>query len=177
MSDDTVRTAAVEVCPDCGGSGVLENPQWAAWWQLQEATERAWTATHPGEVWEKSPECALLEEHCPADDVAAEEPCPSCEGDGDADHLPGLIKRLRDEFTNADPGGIAALAAHRLDRADPAPLEQLYSQLGTIGGIVFHAQQIVRAELDRADAIRHITQYGLPRTDDDPPAEVVMETP
>jgi hypothetical protein len=71
-------------CPRCGGDGVIQEPQWAAWWADEMGLREAWKLAHPGGDWHSSPEHAEHETVMPETD-AEQIDCPQCRG---AAHLP-----------------------------------------------------------------------------------------
>lgn len=143
-------------CPDCGGCGVVENPQWAAWWKRHNTAEQAWRAAHPGQYWEDSAEYAALDADVPDDGVPAEDPCPTCEGHGDDDRLAGAALALHDAVGSVDdPAGLlAAVQRWRNNGFRPADGEALRQHVARIAALAATASRVVQAQIDHASAQR-----------------------
>lgn len=143
-----------DVCTDCAGSGTIEHPAWAAWWRTHDKARAAWEHAHPGHLWLDSTRYAELDAQCPGDDVPEERRCPTCEGDGDGDHVIDLAAMIHDELS-ADPSPTDALVTYIRSQR----LEDLRDKFTTIATIAARAAHIVTERLaltaDTAAAQHH----------------------
>lgn len=70
-----------EPCGPCQGVGIVEEPEWAAWWKRYKTARDAWEAAHPHGRWYDSPEEKALDDVRPRT-PAEEIDCPACHGTG-----------------------------------------------------------------------------------------------
>lgn len=149
------QQAAVNQCLDCGGSGTVENPLGALWWKRHDDAERAWKTVHPEERWAASADYAELDAHSPGAGTPAEEPCPSCEGRGDADHLIAAVTALH-EVTNSIDDSVGLLAAAERWRDNgwrPADGAALQQRLATVMSLAVAASRVLWPQTDRQAAL------------------------
>lgn len=154
--------ASTQVCPDCGGCGVVQNPYWAEWWRKHDAAQKAWLAGNPGGNWVNSVEYAALDKISPGAEAAArgdddavvdeEEVCPTCQGRGDTDRLVASLDALRDVVTNGDLSELKTVAERWRRDSRAVDAEILYQGLAHIRKILDTASQTVQGQLRRARA-------------------------
>ncbi|MGV9798790.1 hypothetical protein ACWDTP_12115 [Mycobacterium sp. NPDC003449] len=136
-----------DVCTDCAGSGTIEHPAWTAWWKAHDEARAAWEHTHPGQLWLDSIRYAELDAQCPDNDVPEERRCPTCEGDGDVDHVIDLAAMIYDEL-GADPRPIETLVTYIRGQR----LEDLRDKFTTIATQAARAAHIVTEQLELTTA-------------------------
>lgn len=155
-----MQETAVNQCLDCGGSGAVENPSWAVWWQRHDDAEQVWKTTHPDERWADSAEYAELDARSPADGTPAEDPCPACGGRGDADHLIEAVTALHEATNDVDDSvGLLAEAERWHDNGRrPDAGTVLQQRLALVMSLAAAASRIVQAQIDRQAALTRAQQ-------------------
>lgn len=153
---------STQVCPDCGGCGVVQNPYWAEWWRKYDVAEKAWLADNPGGNWIQSVEYAELDKTSPGAEAAArgdedaavdeEETCPTCQGHGDTDRLVASLDALRDVVTKGDLSELMTVADRWRRDSEAVDAETLYQGLAQIRKIVDTASRTLQGQLRRARA-------------------------
>lgn len=139
-----------DVCTDCGGSGIIEHPAWAAWWKTHDEARSLWERAHPGQLWLDSTDYAELDAQCPTDDVPEERRCPTCEGDGDGDHVIDLAAMIHHELgapANPTDTLVTYIRSQRL--------EDLRAKFTTIATNAARAAHIVTEQLALTAAAQH----------------------